>query len=729
MGRKIIWDAIDNDSHRILDWYCPDEICDQKNSSDMKIRFKNGSILKFVGSDNYDSLVGSNFQAVIFSEYALQDPNAYAYLRPIMVANGAWALFITTPRGKNHLYDLYNIALNNPEWYCLKMTVEETGHIPISAILKEKEEGVISEDLIQQEYYTSFELGVEGAYYTKYIDKMRLKGQIGNVAWESAYKVHTAWDLGIRDSTAIIFFQVCNNIVRIIDFYENTDQGLEHYAQVLQQKGYNYGRFVMPHDIMVRDFTGGGITRYEKATQLGIKPITPCPNIPLVDGIECVRSTFSKIWIDETNCKELIKALENYRKDIKKGDSKKPVYADHPLHNWASNACFIGDTKISMADGDLAIKDVKEGMQVKTPFGLRKVLKVHKRLTNSLVNVHVGKSHLICTPEHDIFTHRGLVKSDALRYTDIMEPIGNTRRWIWRKIYGYYSKESDLKGFKKIYLSQKMNGKLSLTATFLGGLEITTDAIAKQEKRNLHCKGLFGPFTTDRYQRASIFTTLMGMLKIMPSKISNLLMRKSIYPVMPKIQIVGLSQLNVESSYCLRMLKQKNGIKAQKDMSGTSNMLKILCLHAQVKNTKCSALCAAKYFMEKWLIKSTAVIYVKTNIEYCKRKISKTATVVFVKLFSLVADTLLKKHVVKNVRQYQLAEPKEVWDLSIEEDHCYYANGYLVSNSDAMRYLCVGLSKIREGSSPEELEKRYRETVLGVNANMPPIFRNDLPEY
>ena len=337
MGRKIIWDAIDNDSHRILDWYCPDEICDQKNSSDMKIRFKNGSILKFVGSDNYDSLVGSNFQAVIFSEYALQDPNAYAYLRPIMVANGAWALFITTPRGKNHLYDLYNIALNNSEWYCLKMSVEETGHIPINAILKEKEEGLISEDLIQQEYYCSFELGVEGAYYTKYIDKMRLKGQIGNVAWESAYKVHTAWDLGIRDSTCIIFFQCCNNIVRIVDFYENTDQGLEHYAQVLSQKGYNWGRHLFPHDIMVREFGNGGVTRYEKATHLGIRP-TPVPNIPLVDGIECVRSTFSKMWIDEANCKELIKALENYRKDIKKGDSKKPVYADHPLHNWASNA-------------------------------------------------------------------------------------------------------------------------------------------------------------------------------------------------------------------------------------------------------------------------------------------------------------------------------------------------------------------------------------------------------
>jgi len=337
MGRKILWDAIDNDSHRILDWYCPDEICEQKNSSDMKIRFKNGSILKICGSDNYDSLVGTNFQAVIFSEYALQDPNAYAYLRPIMVANGAWALFISTPRGKNHMYELFNIAQNNPEWYALKMSIEETGHIPVAAILKEQAEGVISEDLIQQEYYCSFDLGVSGAYYTNYIDKMKLKGQIGNVAWESAYKVHCAFDLGIRDATAIIFFQICNNIIRVIDYYENTDQGLEHYAQIMNEKGYNYGKHIGPHDLKVREFTSGGVTRFDKAAQLGIR-FTVCPNIPIVDGIECVRSTFSKMWIDETKCADLIKALENYRKDLKKSDTAKPIYADHPLHNWASNA-------------------------------------------------------------------------------------------------------------------------------------------------------------------------------------------------------------------------------------------------------------------------------------------------------------------------------------------------------------------------------------------------------
>lgn len=351
MARKIIWDAIDNDGFRLLD-YAPDEICEQKNASDMKIRFKNGSILKLVGSDHYDSLVGSNFQAAIFSEYALQDPNAYFYLRPIAVANGAWMLFITTPRSYNHLYELYNIALNNPEWFVIKMNVEETGHIPLHLIQKEQAEGLISEDLIQQEYYCSFSCGVEGSFYGKYIDKMRLKGQISSVGFESAYKVHTSWDLGIRDSTAIIFFQVCNNIVRIIDCYEATDKGLEHFAQVLKEKNYNYGIHIGPHDLRVREYCSGGVTRLEKAAQLGIE-FTICDKVPIIDGIECVRSSFSKMWIDEKNCSQLIKALENYRKEF---DPKKKVYLGNPRHDWSSNYAD------SMRYLCLSLDKVRDGM-------------------------------------------------------------------------------------------------------------------------------------------------------------------------------------------------------------------------------------------------------------------------------------------------------------------------------------------------------------------------------
>lgn len=281
-----------------------------------------------------NSIVGTNPCGIIFSEYALQDPRAYQYLRPILLVNDGWALFISTVRGKNHLWEMYNIAINHPEnWFVEKLTIEDTGHISVEAIEKEKEEGLMSEDLIMQEYYNDFTLGVEGAYYAKYIDKMRIADRIGAVPWEAGFKVHTAWDIGIRDSTAIIFFQNIGQTVRIIDFYENSKEGLEHYINMLQSKPYTYGKHIAPHDMRVREF-GTGMTRVEKARQLGILFIIAV-DLPITDGIEAVRSAFSKIWIDEKQCKSLIKSLENYRQEF---DSKKRVYKNQPLHDIHSHA-------------------------------------------------------------------------------------------------------------------------------------------------------------------------------------------------------------------------------------------------------------------------------------------------------------------------------------------------------------------------------------------------------
>lgn len=331
-AKKVIWDSITNTGERILD-YIPDSLVEGKNSQEMKIRFKNGSLLQLVGSDNFDSLMGTNPQGVVFSEYALQDPRAYQYIRPILTANNGWAVFITTPRGKNHAYELYQIALHNPNtWYCLKLTLDDTQHISIREIDKERAEGIMSEDLIQQEYYTSFTMGVEGAYYAKYIDRMRLDGRIGDVPWESSFKVFTAWDIGVRDSTTIIFFQTIGTTVRVIDCYENSKEGLEHYIKILESKPYLYAKHIAPHDIQVKEW-GTGLTRLEKARQLGIK-FTIAPDLSIVDGIEAVRSTLGRVWIDSVKGLPLIKALENYRQEY---DAKKRVYKTVPLHDIYSH--------------------------------------------------------------------------------------------------------------------------------------------------------------------------------------------------------------------------------------------------------------------------------------------------------------------------------------------------------------------------------------------------------
>ena len=329
-AKKVIWDSITNSGERVLD-FIPKELVESMNSQEMKIRFKNGSLLQLCGSDNYDSLMGTNPSLCVFSEYALQDPRAYQYIRPILTANDGIALFISTPRGKNHLWELYQIALQSPDWFCYKLTVEDTNHIPLYEIEKEKADGIMSDDLIQQEYYCSFEMGVEGSYYSKYLDRMRVKAQIGQVPWESGFKVHTAWDLGVRDSTTILFFQVIGQSIRIVDSYENSKVGLEHYKKIIDQKPYVYGKHIAPHDIKVQEF-GSGLTRIEKARQLGIN-FTVAPDLSIEDGIEAVRSALSRIWIDESN-KQFLKALENYRQEY---DIKRKVYKNHPLHDWSSH--------------------------------------------------------------------------------------------------------------------------------------------------------------------------------------------------------------------------------------------------------------------------------------------------------------------------------------------------------------------------------------------------------
>jgi len=332
MARRIIWDSVLNNGMRFLD-FIPPELVDSMNASDMKIRFTNGSLLQLCGSDNVDSLVGTNPNLIIYSEYALQDPRAYQFMRPIVLANDGAMVFVSTPRGKNHFFELFNIAQDNPQWFSYRMTVEETGHIPLQEIAKERAEGLMSEDLIQQEYYVSFSAGVEGAYYSRYLDKMKLDGRITSVPWEVSYRVHTAWDLGVNDPTTIIFFQVCGQIIRIIDCYTNNDKGLDHYAKILSEKEYVYGKHIAPHDIQVREFAAGGVKRIDMARKLGINFVI-APNIPIEDGIECCRATLGRVWIDEKKCVLLIKALESYRREF---DSKRKVYKDHPLHDWSSN--------------------------------------------------------------------------------------------------------------------------------------------------------------------------------------------------------------------------------------------------------------------------------------------------------------------------------------------------------------------------------------------------------
>lgn len=331
-AKKVIWDAINNDGFRIID-YIPKEIIAQMNGQEMKIRFINGSLFQLIGSDNIDSLMGTNPKIVVFSEYALQDPAAWDYIRPILKVNGGVAIFISTPRGRNHFYDLFRTAQTTEGWYSQKLTIEDTKVLTPEDVKQEQAEGM-SEELALQEYYCSFDRGVEGSYYAKLLNKMTEQERICPLNYDPSRMVFTSWDLGWDDSTAIIFFQLQGNNINIFDCEEHSNKTLGFFKEILIRKGYKYGGHLFPHDVEQIDGLSTGCTRKEILEDLQI-PVTTVPKGLIADGIETVKGLLgSRIYIDNTKCRPLIKALENYHKDW---DDKHKVYSNKPRHDWSSH--------------------------------------------------------------------------------------------------------------------------------------------------------------------------------------------------------------------------------------------------------------------------------------------------------------------------------------------------------------------------------------------------------
>jgi phage terminase large subunit len=333
-GRKILWDGIDRDGFKFMDHIPKQLIIGVPNSSEMKIRLLNGSMIQIVGVDNIDRIVGTNPIGCVFSEYSLQDPKGWEFIRPILAENGGWAVFTYTPRGSNWGKDLYDMAVRNKNWFCQKLTCIDTG-VPTQEDIELERDSGMSDDMIEQEFYTSFTKGIEGSYYAKYINKAREDGRISSVPLDPQQRVYTSWDIGYGDSTAIIFFQLTGNEIHIFDYYEAHGEGLPHYAWVLNEKGYVYADHYAPHDIDSHSFSSG-LSAKEVGRDLGIRFVTlPTLKLKLEDGIEAVRGLFPRFWIDERKCADLIKAIENYRKEY---DERLGTYKSKPLHDRWSHA-------------------------------------------------------------------------------------------------------------------------------------------------------------------------------------------------------------------------------------------------------------------------------------------------------------------------------------------------------------------------------------------------------
>lgn len=346
-GKKAIWNSVhntdDGESMSYLD-HIPDELVKSKDSSDMRITFKNGSVYCVMGMDgkNATQARGMNPSCVIMSEYAFMDPESWYTLEPRVRQNNGTAIFLSTPNGQNHFYHLYNFAktTDKKEYFATLLTIDDTKAVDPKELDDLREQGY-PEDFILQEYYCSFTRGAQGSYYGKQIQEARDDDRICSMPIDKSLPCFTGWDIGVGDSSAIwIGQQLPNGKIAFIDYYENHGVGLEHYITYLDnfrtKHGILWGHHYVPHDMRNREFTSG-ISRMEIAENLGYK-MTPVIKdgraYGLDEGIQCVRSTLPKCTFDKKGCKFGIDCLDFYRK---KFNESLKVYSDEPCHDKYSH--------------------------------------------------------------------------------------------------------------------------------------------------------------------------------------------------------------------------------------------------------------------------------------------------------------------------------------------------------------------------------------------------------
>lgn len=345
-GRKVWWDGMDNNGKRLIEYMPKELMAGKPNETEMRIEMTNGSAYQVVGADHL-GWIGGNMVGAIMSEYQRQDPMAWQLMTPIMLVNGGWAWFAHTPLGHNHAYTLYQNTKNDPAWFVDLRTIHDTKKWDGSPIVTdemiewERKQGK-SEALIEQEYFCSFEGNLEGAVYGELLKAARREGRICNFEIEKNIPIIPAFDLGMGDANSIVFPQRVRNEHRIVDYYENTGKGLDHYANVLREKkrefGWQYeyvdGNIVCegPHDIKVREL-GTGKSRLETARKYGLH-FRVGKKLSLEDSIMATRRIWNDLWIHETRCARLLEAAQAYRYEW---DEVKQCFGDKPEHDWTSH--------------------------------------------------------------------------------------------------------------------------------------------------------------------------------------------------------------------------------------------------------------------------------------------------------------------------------------------------------------------------------------------------------
>jgi hypothetical protein len=326
-AKNIAWDYLLRFSKPVLA---------KANQSELWVELINGARIRLYGADSPDGLRGIFLDSVVLDEYADMKPSIWgAVVRPLLTDRKGSATFIGTPKGHNAFWEMYNNATKDPAWKVKVLRASQTG------ILDEDElkdaAKTMTQDQYLQEFECDFESAILGAYYGKEMRQLTDQGRIRDVEFDPMFPVHTAWDLGYSDDTAIWFFQVIHGEIRCLDYHSSNGQPVAFYAGIIQnradERGYVYGTHWLPHDARAKTLSSNRSVIEQLGDKLPIKSIKIAPNLKLQDGIQASRLALTRAWFDH-KCNDGIECLRQYQREY---DEDKKVFRDKPRHDWTSH--------------------------------------------------------------------------------------------------------------------------------------------------------------------------------------------------------------------------------------------------------------------------------------------------------------------------------------------------------------------------------------------------------
>jgi phage terminase large subunit len=305
--------------------------------SDLCVTLINGSKITIYGADNPDTIRGLFFDGVVIDEFGDCRPSLWKdVIYPTLMDRKGWAVFIGTPKGKNHFYKMLQRSKSEPNWFSMTMKASESGVFNEQELLDAKRE--MGEDAYEREMECSFDASVPGTYYTKIMAEIeKTTDNFGSYRYNPDLPVHVAADLGRTDSTVMWFWQIDEKGPVMIDCEDHSGQDLDFYFKLLDSKGYDYGTIWVPHDAVAKTLATKRSTieqfleHFKKDKSVAVRVV---PRLSRQHGIDASRLMLYKTRFDIEKCMNGVEGLRAYRRQY---NEKTEAFADEPYHDWASD--------------------------------------------------------------------------------------------------------------------------------------------------------------------------------------------------------------------------------------------------------------------------------------------------------------------------------------------------------------------------------------------------------